>query len=441
MSTRPFLAATLVLFAGITFADASVPPIPDTPAGRALRAWLAAFNSGDSARIKAFDDDHASWLSLDRATGLRERTGGYEVLTVDKSDQLWIAFSAREKETATPITGMLVVKPDDPDAISQLRFSPAGPEPEVLTLTGAQRDQLIETAAERLAEFYLSPTLAQKMAAALRTQKKRGDYRNITNGLILAARLTDDLRAISHDKHVSVHFSWDVEPPDPTDEPDQSPDTDPKIRARLEAENCGFEKAEHLAPNVGYLKFNMFAEPKFCAPTAIAAMNFLADSDALIFDVRDNHGGAPSMVALICSFLFGERTHLGDFYDRRRNTTEQSWTFPYLAGKRFTGKPVYVLTSRSTFSGAEEFSYDLKNLKRATLIGETTGGGAHTVAPHRLNDHFDILVPFGGFVSAITKTDWEGTGVEPDIKVASADALDEALKRAREQIASAQPSH
>jgi C-terminal processing protease CtpA/Prc len=166
-------------------------------------------------------------------------------------------------------------------------------------------------------------------------------------------------------------------------------------------------------------------------------MNFLADSDALILDVRDNHGGAPRMVALICSYLFEDSTYLGDIYDRQQNTTEQSWTVPYLPGKRFSGKPVYVLTSRRTFSAAEEFSYDLKNLKRATLIGENTGGGAHTVAPHRLDDHFYIMVPFGRFVSAITKTDWEGTGVEPDIKIAAADALDEALKRARDQTATA----
>lgn len=440
MSTRPFLGAILVLFSSITLADASTPTIPDTPAGHALGSWLDAFNSGDSARIKSFDEIHATWLTLDRALELRARTGGYDVLSIDKSEKLWITFSAREKATATPLSGTLVVKPDDPDAISLLLLNPAGPGPDVVTLTAAKRDQVIEGAVKRLAEFYLAPKLAQKMAATIRTRQKRGDYRDITNGVVLATRLTDDLRAISRDKHVSVHFSWDVEPPDPTGTPDQGPDTDTRLRKWLEASNCGFEKAEHLAPNIGYLKFNMFAEPKFCAPTAFAAMNFLADSDALILDVRDNHGGAPTMVALICSYLFGERTHLGDFYDRGDNTTEQSWTIPYLPGKRFTGKPVYVLTSRRTFSGAEEFSYDLKNLKRATVIGETTGGGAHTVAPHRLDDHFDILVPNGGFVNAITKTDWEGTGVEPDIKVAAADALDEALKRAREQIASAQSS-
>ena len=137
------------------------------------------------------------------------------------------------------------------------------------------------------------------------------------------------------------------------------------------------------------------------------------------------------MAALISSYLFDELVHLDDLYDRNQNITEQFWTFPYLPGKKKAGKTVFVLTSSRTFSAGEMFSYDLKSLKRATLIGETTGGGAHTVAPHRIDDHFFIRVSFGRFVNPITKTNWESTGVEPDVKVPATDALDEALNRAR----------
>ena len=133
------------------------------------------------------------------------------------------------------------------------------------------------------------------------------------------------------------------------------------------------------------------------------------------------------------SYLFDDPTHLDDIYERKENTIEQMWTFPYLPGKRFSGKAVYVLTSRHTFSAAEQFSFDLKGLKRATLVGETTGGGAHPTAPHRIDGHFFIRVPFGRSRNPITKADWEGTGVEPDIKVPAADALDEALQRARNE--------
>jgi hypothetical protein len=437
MSIRSFLGAMFFLLPGISIAAASTLSMPDTPAGRTLGAWFAAFNSGDSARIKAFDDAHAPWLTLDRATDLREHSGGYELLSISKSEKLWITFSASEKVTATPISGTLVVKPDDPDAISQLSLSPAVPEPDVVTLTEAERDQVINDAAKLLAEFYVFPDMGQKMAAALKMQQKRRDYREITNAVILATRLTDDLRAISHDKHVSVHFSWDVVPPDAIDKPNQNRDTDTRLRKRLEASNCSFEKAEHLPPNIGYLKFNGFADIDICAGTAIAAMNFLADSDALIIDLRDNHGGRSDMETLIASYLFAVSTHLNDAYDRGENSTIQFWTAPFVSGKKFIDKPVFLLTSRQTFSAAEDFSYALKNLKRATLIGENTGGGAHPISPRRIDDHFSVIVPIGRSISPITKTDWEGTGVEPDVKVAAADALDEALKRARDQTASA----
>lgn len=212
--------------------------------------------------------------------------------------------------------------------------------------------------------------------------------------------------------------------------------TDHKLLAQR---NCGFETADHFSSNIGYLKLNWFDEPEYCATTAMAAMNFLADSDALIFDLRANHGGAPEMAALISSYLFDERTHLGDVYDRGQDTTEQFWTFAHLPGKKLTGKPIFVLTSGRTFSTGEQFSDNLQALKRATLIGEATGGGAHPTAPHRIDDHFFIRVPFGRFINPITKADWEGTGVEPDIKVSAAEALDVAKKLAAEEISKTRP--
>jgi C-terminal processing protease CtpA/Prc len=199
--------------------------------------------------------------------------------------------------------------------------------------------------------------------------------------------------------------------------------------------NCGFQKVERLDGNVGYLKFDMFADPELCAPTAAAAMNFLAGTRALIVDVRENGGGSPAMVAYVSSYLFDRRTHLNDLWTRQTGKTEEFWTRDSVAGRRFGGeKPVYVLTSSRTFSGAEEFTYNLKNLKRATIVGETTGGGAHPVAGHRIDDHFVIGVPFARAVNPITHTNWEGVGVEPDIKAPAGDALATALKLLREKI-------
>jgi C-terminal processing protease CtpA/Prc len=139
------------------------------------------------------------------------------------------------------------------------------------------------------------------------------------------------------------------------------------------------------------------------------------------------------MVAFISSYLFSEPTHLNDLWERKDNSTHQYWTLPYVPGKRLDGKPAYVLTSVHTFSGAEEFTYNLKNLKRATIVGETTGGGAHPVAGHRIDDHFMIGVPFARAINPISKTNWEGIGVEPDVKVAAADALATAQKLVAEK--------
>jgi len=202
----------------------------------------------------------------------------------------------------------------------------------------------------------------------------------------------------------------------------------------MERMNCGFEKVEHLSGNIGYVKFDMFADPEVCGPTAIAAMNLLSNVDAIIFDLRENGGGDPAMIALISTFLFDQPTHLNDLWERKNDVTHQYWTLPYVPGKRLDGKPVYVLTSKVTFSGAEEFSYNLKNLKRATIVGETTGGGAHPVSGQRIDDHFLIGVPYARAINPISKTNWEGTGVEPDVKVAASNALTTAEKLALEKV-------
>ena len=204
----------------------------------------------------------------------------------------------------------------------------------------------------------------------------------------------------------------------------------------LERQNCAFDKVEVLPGNVGYVKFDGFMPAEICAPTATAALNFLANTDAVIFDLRENHGGDPEMVQFICSYLFDHPTHLNDLWTRRDSSTRQFWTLPSVPGKTLAGKPAYVLTSKETFSGGEEFTYDLKELKRAKIIGETTGGGAHPVDGHRIDTRFMIGVPFATAVNPISHTSWEGTGVAPDVKVPADSALAIAQKLAADTVAS-----
>jgi C-terminal processing protease CtpA/Prc len=203
----------------------------------------------------------------------------------------------------------------------------------------------------------------------------------------------------------------------------------------MERTNCAFKRVEILSRNIGYLKFNGFGDPTVCGATVVAAMTFLAHVDAIIFDLRENGGGDPRMVAMISSYLFDKPTHLNDLYNRKDDFTTQYWTLPYVPGTTLADKPAFVLTSKSTFSGAEEFTYNLKNLKRATIVGETTGGGAHPVSGHRIDDHFMIGVPYARAVNPISRTNWEGTGVEPDVAVKASEALEKAEELASSKLA------
>jgi C-terminal processing protease CtpA/Prc len=175
-----------------------------------------------------------------------------------------------------------------------------------------------------------------------------------------------------------------------------------------------------LPHTIGYLKLNSFPDVSICRSTAVAAMASLNRADAVIFDLRDNRGGYPEMVMLIAAYLFDHPEYM---YSPREAPTERLWTRSPVAGNRLADKPVYVLTSGTTWSGAEQFSYDLKMLKRATLVGEKTRGGAHAGVFYRIDDHFGIGIPEVKAINPYSNTDWEGVGVEPDVKVKAADAL------------------
>ncbi|OGD18592.1 MAG: hypothetical protein A2Y69_05870, partial [Candidatus Aminicenantes bacterium RBG_13_59_9] len=194
-----------------------------------------------------------------------------------------------------------------------------------------------------------------------------------------------------------------------------------------------------LDGNIGYLDLGGFSGFREAAETGIAAMNFLANADAVIVDLRRNGGGSPEMIQLLSSYFLKERTHLNSFENRGEDTLEQYWSFHHVPGKPMFDTDLYILTNRSTFSAAEEFTYDMKNLKRATIVGETTGGGAHPGGTKVVNDSFTVWVPTGRAVNPITKTNWEGTGIAPDVAVDSEKALEKAQTMALEKMLKAAP--
>lgn len=297
------------------------------------------------------------------------------------------------------------------------------PEQPDLTIDAATRTKVIDGVLKRLNDSYVFPDVAKKMEQSIRERVNNKEYDQITSAKEFSRKLTEDLQAVSKDKHLRVRYS---NRPIPERGPRREPTAEEREQEKRELSwmNYGFNKVERLPGNIGYVDFRGFMAPVLGADTVAAAMNFVNGTDALIFDMRYNGGGDPEMVALVCSYLFGpEPVHLNDLYWREGNRTDEFWTKKEVAGKRYLNKDVYVLTSKRTFSGAEEFTYNLKNLKRATIVGETTGGGAHPGGGFRITENFGMFVPTGRAISPITKTNWEGTGVTPDVDVPADHAL------------------
>jgi hypothetical protein len=287
-------------------------------------------------------------------------------------------------------------------------------------------------------EKYVYPEIGDQIAAHLQARLEEGTYEESTDASDLAFRLTTDLQSVSKDRHWSVIYNPHGAPEevDPEDEPD--PERMARYLEMARRANYGFERVERLEGNVGYIDLRQFMPSEYGGETAVAAMNFVAHCDALIFDIRQNHGGYPSMVQLLTSYLYDPAPrHINTFYYRPTGETQQFWTFPHVPGKRRPDIPVYVLTSNATGSGAEEFAYNLKQMGRATLVGETTAGAAHPVTKEVVQGVFDVNLPYGRPINPVTGANWEGTGVEPHIAVPAADALRTAHLHALERLTAA----
>ena len=288
---------------------------------------------------------------------------------------------------------------------------------EGVQIDAAERHRVLDRVIADLKRYYFERDIAQKTADALRMHVQRGDDNAAMEGAAFAGLMTRQMRDASHDMHLIVEYSRDRLPEHP---PVQTPEAMERYREFVEQNNCFFKKIKILPHNIGYLKLDFFPDTSLCRSSATNAMASLNHVDAIIFDLRANTGGFPDMVSLIASYLFDHPEYM---YSPRGAPTEASWTRSPVPGNKLADKPVYVLTSSTTWSGAEQFSYDLKMLNRATLVGETTRGGAHAGVFHRIDDHFGIGIPEEKAINPFAKTDWEGIGVEPDVKVKAADAL------------------
>lgn len=310
-------------------------------------------------------------------------------------------------------------------------------------LTQNEKMEVVDSITSILQSNYVFPEIAKEIANHLQNKENAGEYKTITDPREFAHMLTEDVQSINQDKHLRIMFAPEMisAQRSAVSEEDSLALVNAQLR-RSQLNNFGFQKIEFLDGNIGYLNLTAFENTEFAGETATAAMNYLSNSDALIIDLRQNGGGSPSMIQLISSYLYGpEPVHLNNFYWRPQDEHTQTWTLPYVPGKRRPDLPVYVLTSAYTFSAAEEFSYNLRNLDRATLVGEITGGGAHPGGTQIATDRYAVWVPSGRAINPITNDNWEGVGVKPHLETKAGDALSTAHKDALKKLMEKAPEN
>jgi hypothetical protein len=276
------------------------------------------------------------------------------------------------------------------------------------TLTNKKKEAIVKRVATEFREQYVFADVGEKMSAFIEKKFNNGEYDSIVEQSEFTSQLEKDMKSISKDRHIKIR-SGEA----PTDFEDVSV---------LQKENFGFRNVEILPGNIGFLSFFQFYDPKYAAPTAIAAMNFLAYCDALIIDLRANGGGNPEMRTLICSYFFEDPVYLIEFRNSQGVLSRDS-TLKAVDGPKMLNIPIFILVGPYTFSCAEDFTFCMQNLKRATVIGEKTGGGAHDSKILSFpSESIFIQMPFNEAVDPVTKKTWEGTGIQPDIEVPNENA-------------------
>jgi len=296
--------------------------------------------------------------------------------------------------------------------------------------------EIVAKALALLRENYVFPDVAERASVAVEARLEAGEYDNLDE-VALTDLLTAHLAEVAHDKHLRVRLGGRIGPDGPRHDEDAPADYETRrlaMRKMGRIDNFGIRKVERLDGNVGYLDLRRVPVPENAGPAIAAAMELVAGTYALIIDLRSNGGGHPDGVTFWCSYLVSEKTHLNDIFAAETGKTAQFWSLSYVPGTRYVDRPVYVLTSRRTFSGGEEFAYNLQALGRAELIGETTGGGAHPTRGFPIGPAVHIGIPNARSINPVTGTNWEGTGVVPDTAVAADDAYDTAYAKALRHV-------
>ena len=328
----------------------------------------------------------------------------------------WIAASAAVAVIAAALAGWA----------AHAHGGTGGPPQKDMPIDAAARRGVIAAICENMEEHYVFPDQAKKLSAELKSRAARGDFDRVTSAEKFARTMTDTLQDVLKDKHLEVRYFADALAPDAGGEQPTPAEVEAE-RVEHARFNHGVAEFRRLRGNIGYLDLHAFGRPDDTASRYAAVMALMKDTGAMVIDLRHTEGGDPDSVMLLASYLFDQRTHLNDIWMREDNAITERWTDPTVAGAHYgQSRPIALLVGPDTFSAGEDFAYALKNAHRATLVGATTGGGAHPGQPRRLTDHFMMNVPSGRSISPVTHIDWEGTGVTPDVPVDPDKALDRA---------------
>ena len=308
---------------------------------------------------------------------------------------------------------------------------------EVLTIDADTKAEVVNKVAEIMRDVFVFPEIGVEMSDFVIKKLADGEYDEFGEIKPFCKKLTSDLREICHDEHLFV-FHSPAEAHEVESDKGQLSEEDTAIQKQAyltwyERQNYGFQKVEILQGNIGYLKLDVFPL-NAGAETCANAMGFLANVNAIIIDLRDN-GGGEGLVDFLSSYFFtSEQILLGSAKFRDASQNSESRTLPYVPGKRLPDIDLYILTSSRTFSAAEAFAYDLQQLKRAVIVGEKSKGGAHPVDVLIVKSDILTQVPIGCSYNPITKTNWEGVGVMPDIVTSEEAALKTAQIIALEKV-------
>lgn len=302
-----------------------------------------------------------------------------------------------------------------------------------IAISAAEKKALVDSIKKRLERYYVLPDKGNEMGQYLLKRFNAKAYDAISDYHVFLDTLAADIDKVHRDPHLRLGFDpgYVQHLKERTSKTLPSPERVEAEKAFYRKNNYGFARVEMLPGNIGYLAITEFAKlNEESKATVAAAFDFMAHTDAVIMDLRNNTGGQPDMVQEVLSYFFEQPVHTSSTYDREIEKTVANYSLATVKGRKMPTKKLYILTSGNTFSAGEALPYFMKHLKRAVVVGEVTAGAAHGMKGFVVTDQVVMEIPYMRGFDPVTKSDWEGVGVLPDVVVEA----DKALPRAQEII-------